>query len=383
MRRHLLAIVPCITALLTASAAAQPPGGMNVKRLLVCETRQDLERPLVLAETTNVLGARILNRGEELGTLRDLVIDRRTGRAAFGIVASEGALGLGEVDVVIPYGDLGWHTREAAFVSDLDEERLAAMPVFSAELLQELGADADAAGRPAEGSATMRGDVLAAFFEVRMPERITGEIVTVSHWSHESLDDGHGEYVALTIEATGGDSMRILLGPPAFIEGAGMTELVPGASITAGGVPGNDDAGDLFVATDVELGEETLELRDEVGAPLWKTLRYSLVSDLTGRTLVAGSEEVGRPVSIVVDVRSGQIVFAVLELDGERCPIPMRTLMVAGDDRLILHGRTTDGLAAAPRLFGEEIGELNDPALRAAIYEFFSVDAGSVLPRRS
>lgn len=381
MRRQHLASVPCITALFLASAHAAPGG--DARAFLALESRQDLERPLVLVTDEDVVGAPVENRGEALGTLRDLVVDRLTGRAVYGIVAAEGSFGLGDVDVAIPYAELGWHTGQHGFVSDLDAERLAKMQVFSPEGLQDLAQATDDQSRPVEASAPVGSDVLASFFEVRMPERIAGEVVSVATWSHASIEDGHGEYVALTIEATGGSPIRVLLGPSSFLEEKGFGEIVPGVRVEADGVRGDDGEGELFVATELGIGEAQLTLRDDVGVPAWPVLRYVLASELTAATVYAGDEGLGRPTAVVLDARTGQVVFLALDLEGETCPLPMRAVTIAGEGRLLIHGRNAEDLHAAPRLLGNEISELNDPTLRAAVYEFFGIDAGRVLPRRS
>lgn len=387
MRQRLILPAATFSALVTAALTVPPataqPNGSNWRRMLASETRQELERPLVLVTTGDVLGADVVNRGEHVGTLRDLVVDRLTGQAVYGIVSIDIASTEGEGDLAVPYDLLAWHSGQRAFLSDLDSEHLRGMQVFSRERLQELAPVGDRTGRPAEASSSRR-DILSSFFEVRMQERIIGKVDSVASWSHESLRDGHGEYLALLVEVTGEDSLtRVLLGPSSFVGEPLFGRLAKGTPIALEGVPGDDDDGDLFVATDLELEDVQLELRNQVGAPLWDPVHYAVASELGARTVVVGEEELGSPEAVVLDARTGQVVFFTAAIEAETCPIPMRAVMVCGNNRLRVNGVTREALVSAPHLLGDDFLELNDPTLRAAVYQFFGVDAGSVLPRRS
>ena len=72
-------------------------------------------------------------RGEALGAIADVVIDVRSGRVAYAVVARGGVLGLGEKLHAVPWSSLARDEERACFVLDMDAAAIDAMPVLDAQ----------------------------------------------------------------------------------------------------------------------------------------------------------------------------------------------------------------------------------------------------------
>lgn len=361
------AILPWITVAMSAPAFAG--GGA------LTAGGQDLERPLVLVAVNDVLGSEVDNRGEMLGELVDLVVERSTGRALYGIVAGNGVLGLTGVSVAVPYAELVFRTSDGRFHCDLEPEGVRKLEIFCSDRLQELGRSPDGAGELA--SAPVQ-DPYTPLFANAAPVRTEGPIVAVFGWNH---DDGLAGQLAVVVRRGEGDEQRFILGPPEFVSKAIGAPLVSGQRIALEAVQASDDVGPLWVAKVVHVGESAVNLRDAQGNPLWNEPCHALMSEIAQRMVCAAGEPVSGVEQLVLDARTGQVVFATVLAGGDVRPIPMRVLSIACGDRLELAKLSKDALNGAPRLLGNEIAELNDPTLRAGIYSFFGVDPGQVLPR--
>jgi hypothetical protein len=85
----------------------------------------------LLRRTNELQGVRVINgHFEKLGELREIIIDLRTGRVMYGVLAVGGVLGVKEKLHPIPWQalklDCGWQ----CFVLDVAKERLRAAPEF-------------------------------------------------------------------------------------------------------------------------------------------------------------------------------------------------------------------------------------------------------------
>ena len=86
--------------------------------------------PRVLA-VKKIVGNKVLSTaGEELGNLKELVIDLDDGRIAYAVLSFGGFLGLGDKLFAIPWEALIMDVEESTFILDLDKEVLKHAPGF-------------------------------------------------------------------------------------------------------------------------------------------------------------------------------------------------------------------------------------------------------------
>lgn len=88
------------------------------------------EYPQILSATT-MIGDKIVSPdGEELGTLKELMIDLDEGRVNYAVLSFGGFLGLGDKLFAIPWEALTLNTEDHTFILNVDKEQLENAPGF-------------------------------------------------------------------------------------------------------------------------------------------------------------------------------------------------------------------------------------------------------------
>lgn len=86
--------------------------------------------PQVLS-ASSMLGNKIVSpEGEELGILKELMIDLDEGQINYAVLSFGGFLGLGNKLFAIPWEALTLNTDDHTFILDVDKEQLANAPGF-------------------------------------------------------------------------------------------------------------------------------------------------------------------------------------------------------------------------------------------------------------
>jgi len=86
--------------------------------------------PDVMAADT-LTGDDVVNLdGENLGEIKSLMIDVKSGRVAYAVLSSGGFLGVGDKLFAIPWHALTLDSRNKRFVLDVDKKRLENAPGF-------------------------------------------------------------------------------------------------------------------------------------------------------------------------------------------------------------------------------------------------------------
>jgi len=86
--------------------------------------------PEIMAADT-LEGDRVVNAaGDQLGKIRDIMIDVPNGRIAYAVLSSGGVMGLGDKLFAIPWNALVLDADNHRFVLDIDKERLKNAPGF-------------------------------------------------------------------------------------------------------------------------------------------------------------------------------------------------------------------------------------------------------------
>lgn len=80
----------------------------------------------------DVEGTEVYNvKGEKLGTIDDLVIDKVSGKTLYAIMSFGGFLGMGEKQHPLPWGALEYNKSLEGYVVDLDKDRLEKAPSYN------------------------------------------------------------------------------------------------------------------------------------------------------------------------------------------------------------------------------------------------------------
>ena len=69
-------------------------------------------------------------RDEDLGDIKEIMIDMRSGHIAYAVLSFGGVLGMGEKLFAVPWSALKLDTVNKRFTLDIDEDRLKGAPGF-------------------------------------------------------------------------------------------------------------------------------------------------------------------------------------------------------------------------------------------------------------
>jgi PRC-barrel domain protein len=84
-----------------------------------------------LIAASKVEGTGVYNRqGESLGSVYDLMIDKRSGKVAYAVMSFGGVLGMGQSYHPLPWDVLDYDERQGGYVVDVDKERLQNAPSY-------------------------------------------------------------------------------------------------------------------------------------------------------------------------------------------------------------------------------------------------------------
>lgn len=86
--------------------------------------------PLMLS-SSSLVGNQVCNKAREnVGDIKDLMLDTRNGRVEYAVLSFSTFLGMGEKLFAIPFRALTLDTENRRFILDVDKERLKEAPGF-------------------------------------------------------------------------------------------------------------------------------------------------------------------------------------------------------------------------------------------------------------
>ena len=86
-----------------------------------------------LIASNKVEGTRVYNRqGENLGTVHNFMVNKRSGQVEYAVMSFGGFLGMGESYHPLPWKSLTYDTRQGGYVVDIDKNKLQAAPSYKA-----------------------------------------------------------------------------------------------------------------------------------------------------------------------------------------------------------------------------------------------------------
>jgi sporulation protein YlmC with PRC-barrel domain len=85
-----------------------------------------------LIAASKVEGTNVYNRaGDSLGSISDVMIDKRSGQVKYAVMSFGGFLGIGEEYHPLPWSQLSYSEQFGGYVVNLDKNRLQGGPVIS------------------------------------------------------------------------------------------------------------------------------------------------------------------------------------------------------------------------------------------------------------
>jgi sporulation protein YlmC with PRC-barrel domain len=97
-----------------------------------------------LISSERVAGTTVYNTaGEELGSIHDLMLDKKSGNVAYAVMSFGGFLGFGDKYHPLPWSLLKYDTGKGGYVVNLDKQQLEGAPSYEADVEPEWGQNYD------------------------------------------------------------------------------------------------------------------------------------------------------------------------------------------------------------------------------------------------
>src|ERR1043165_699258 len=92
------------------------------------------EETSALISANKVEGTDVLNpAGEKLGSIEEIMIDKRSGKVAYAVMSFGGFLGIGDRHHPLPWGILKYDTNLNGYVVNLDKRVLEKAPAYGSD----------------------------------------------------------------------------------------------------------------------------------------------------------------------------------------------------------------------------------------------------------
>jgi hypothetical protein len=93
--------------------------------------RESNDIATILVRANDVVGVAVKNRlNEDLGKIEEIVLDKKTGHAAYVVLSFGGILGMGNKLFALPWHSISYDTNKDCFILNETKERLEAAPGF-------------------------------------------------------------------------------------------------------------------------------------------------------------------------------------------------------------------------------------------------------------
>ncbi|VWX51221.1 PRC-barrel domain-containing protein [Novosphingobium sp. 9U] len=96
-----------------------------------------MTEPVAISETERLIssdkveGTRVYNRqGERLGSIRNFMVNKRSGRVEYAVMEFGGILGVGNEYYPLPWELLAYDEQQGGYCVDLDKSRLEGAPRY-------------------------------------------------------------------------------------------------------------------------------------------------------------------------------------------------------------------------------------------------------------
>ena len=95
---------------------------------------QKLDETAAVISASKVTGTNVYNTdGEHLGEIHDVMLDKRSGKIAYAVMAFGGFLGIGERYHPLPWATLKYDTRQEGYVVGITIDQLQGAPTYAAD----------------------------------------------------------------------------------------------------------------------------------------------------------------------------------------------------------------------------------------------------------
>src|SRR5215217_6154400 len=111
--------------------ATESPRSLGGRKAMASTASPGLMTGKPLIESDRVEGTDVYDRkGNKIGSVKRLMIDKKTGQVAYTVLSFGGFLGLGSEEYTLPWNKLDYDTNLGGFRTDITEEQVRGAPSF-------------------------------------------------------------------------------------------------------------------------------------------------------------------------------------------------------------------------------------------------------------
>jgi sporulation protein YlmC with PRC-barrel domain len=252
---------------------------------------------------THLTGMKVMNpKGEDMGDIEGFVIDARQGQVAYTIVSFGGLWGIGEKYAAVPASAVDLEPRRHVARLDADKETLEKVAFardkfpdlsnrqYAQNLFETFHAEPywnvmgfvspeqeQAASEKAWGPESR----FANQFNASNVKTIEGTVQSVGMFEPEGAAPGTPGGTRIRLMTEDGKLVTVYGGPLSYAEQHDFS-VKPGDKISVTGAETKIGWRDVFVASQIKSGSQTLQLRSETGQPLWMSQQQSMTRQRPG-----------------------------------------------------------------------------------------------------
>jgi len=219
----------------------------------------------VLVSTEALLGSDVKNsQGQDVGDLKQLMLDPHTGRVMYAVVAMGGFLGMGGKSVIVP-----WHALEVArdgksLVLNVSPQMLQHAPAYT-QGKEPVSVSASEPRGGGWGVDTPYGRL----YDPAREQTISGQVVSIET---STPMPGMVPGMQMLVQTDDGKNTRVQVGPMWYLERQDL-DLKENMHVQVTGTQAEIDGQPVLMAREVQFDGQSLTLRDVQGMPVWSSLR--------------------------------------------------------------------------------------------------------------
>jgi sporulation protein YlmC with PRC-barrel domain len=225
----------------------------------------------VLLSTETLLGSDVKNpQGQDVGDLKQLMLDPHTGRVMYAVVAIGGFLGMGGKTVIVPWNALEVGRDGKSLVLNVSPQMLQQAPAYEKGKESVYGP----AGEPRGGGWGV-DTPYGRLYDSAKEQTINGQIVSIETRAPLS---GMAPGMQMLVQTDDGKSTRVQVGPAWYLERQDL-DIKENTRVQVTGARAEIEGQPVLMARDVQFDGQVITLRDAQGMPMWSSLRRAAAKE--------------------------------------------------------------------------------------------------------
>ena len=222
----------------------------------------------MLLSTEALLGSDVKNpQGQDVGDLKQLMVDPHTGRVMYAVVAMGGFLGMGEKTVIVPWNALEVARDGTSLVLNVSPQMLHQTPAYE-KGKEPMYAPTNELRGGGWGVDTPYGRL----YDPAKEQTIRGQVVSRETSAPMA---GMAPGMQMLVQTDDGQNTRVQVGPVWYLERQ-IPDMKENTHVQVIGARAEIDGQPVLIAREVQLDGQVLTLRDAQGMPMWSSLRRTV-----------------------------------------------------------------------------------------------------------